>query len=74
MLSITETEIYEKLKLLEREIYKMKTALLKTEGREKPSESRSPWREFGKELRLQRKMSKPHRNPFSPKIMTYRSF
>ncbi len=33
MLSITETQIYEKLKLLEREIYKMKIALLKTEMR-----------------------------------------
>lgn len=31
MSSITETQIYEKLKLLEREVSKMKIALLKTE-------------------------------------------
>ena len=30
MSSITETQIYEKLKLIEREIFKMKIALLKT--------------------------------------------
>ncbi len=74
MSSITETQIYEKLRLLEREISKMKIALLKREIGGKPLKSRSPWREFGKELRLQRKTSKPRRNLSFPRITTYRSF